>query len=698
MALSTAAFATTATSTKAVDATSSATAGATPVAPKPAAPAPKPATPKPATPAMAAPKPAAPTPVKQAPAAALSTYVDGVYVAFGNAYSKGTEGAKVTIKDGKVADVELMRTSPALIDRDARFNYFSLWNAYEPIKESMLGKTREEVKEVDAISGATRTVDGWKLAVDRAFTRALRVKPDDAVYFEGEHMGVDPEKKAMVFAKYDKSKLLGVKVYLMTKSGSAIEDFSTLTPEQAQAAYALASELSYNTFNMKPIKGLEKETKAVVNALIDAEKNAKIVNGNKFIDGFYSAYGIARDKGVERADVVIRNDKLVNVKLFRLGNNLLDRGNTAYPQVVEAYAPMAARFLANGSYFENLDHKVDAISGATESSHNWNLAIERTFEKAALAKSGRLHFDGISAGVDTQQKVLLLVDIKDDIVLSVSSYLFNAEKRLISPKDYTPEQRFIVEKLNTDLLIHATKIKDVEGYEPIIAAAREAFVEAIQNASKKQNNYKDGTFTAYGDANDKGNNRVIVTLRNGKIVDIDLARVGVNYEDRGETAYPDVVKAIPLVKPAFIAAATKEKAMEVDAISGATSSHDAWKLGIERAFQKAEIIESNKAAYFNGVHGGVSKDKSVYVNVTVENNIPTKVMVYFLNENGRIKAADTLTEDEKAVKSEFEVPAPTGKIHKYAYRPTPMTKNDEIKALSSKVIEAMAAALESAGK
>src|SRR5690606_14421116 len=105
-------------------------------------------------------------------------------------------------------------------DRDVRNNYGGLWSAYEPMKNSLIGKAREEAAEVDAVSGATRSSEGWKLAVDRAFVRALTVKPEGQVYFEGEHMGVDPLGQYMVFARYDQTRLLGVKVYPLSKSGS----------------------------------------------------------------------------------------------------------------------------------------------------------------------------------------------------------------------------------------------------------------------------------------------------------------------------------------------------------------------------------------------------------------------------------------------------------------------------------------------
>ncbi len=674
--------------------TAAAVSGATEVT-TPTKPAPvKPATPttKPAAPAA---KPVAPKPVVKPTPAVKSEYKDGVYVAYGNAYSKGTEGARVTIKGGKITDVELLRTSPKLIDRDARNNYKGLWFAYEAMKKRFIGKTRAEAAKADVVSGATRSCEGWKMSVDRAFERALKAKTD-AVYFAGEHMGIDSLGKYMVFAKYDKTRLLGVKVYPLDAKGNALEA-AAMSPEQLKAAYTMTSELSYNGFDLKPVKGYEKDTTAVLNALWDAEQNAKITNSVQYIDGFYSAYGAARDKGVERADIYIRNGKLVDVKLYRLGSNLMDRGNTAYAAVVAANAPMIAKLLENGSYIKNYDDKVDSIAGATESSHSWNLAVERAFEKALKVKAEGKYFEGTFAGADNLSNVLVLVDISAGKVNKVTAFLFGSDKKLMKEETLTAGQKELVAKLNAGLAKDGTAMVDITGDEVLSKAAKAAFEDAMLNASKVQGKYKDGVFTSYGHTYDKGSNRADVTLRNGKIVDLKLSRVGQNLVDRGETAYAEVVKNLPGFISKFWAAATKENVQKIDVVSGATASGDGFKFAIDSAYKKAEIVEGYKAAYLNGEHPGTDSSKSVYIIATVEQNVPVKFQVFYLNELGKVKAEDTLSAEEKAVKAEIEAPS-TEVLHKYGYKPAVFGANDAEKALSAKVVEAINSALENAGR
>lgn len=634
---------------------------------------------------------AKPVTVKQA------VYQDGVYVAYGNAYSKGTEGAKVTIKDGKIADIELMRTSPKIIDKNARDNYSGVWAAYGLMKERLLGKTRDGAAAVDAVSGATRSSNGWKLSVDRAFERSLEVKPANATYFPGDHMGVDPEGKYAVFASYDANKLTAVKLYPLTAAGDFVDE-KAYTPEQSAAIAAITPVLLANGSSAQPVAGYEAASKAAIKAFWDAEQNATINNTSAYIDGFYSSYGTARSVGVERADVIIRNGKLVDVKLYRLGTNLIDRGATAYAEVVKANAPMTAKLLANGSYIDNYNEKVDGISGATESSHGWNQAVERAFEKALKVPTEGQYFDGRFAGVDNASKVFLLVDIAADELTGVKLSFFGTDGKLIADDKLTAEQKTLVNQLTAAMLDKGVDMDYVNGQETLSAAAKAALIDALANASKVQGAYKDGTYTAYGDAYDKGTNKAEVTLRNGKIVNVALTRVGMNMVDLGKSAYAEVQKAIPQLTSSFIAAGTREGVQEVDAISGATSSSKGFKTAVDRAYGKAEVAEADKAAYFDGIFIAASTDKSVNVMVYVKNGVPVNMVLYFLDFAGKVKGLNQLTDAEKAVKAEIETTSSGAGLHKYGYRPAAFGANDDEKAVSAKVVEAIKAALETAGK
>ncbi|MNN11136.1 Electron transport complex subunit RsxG [compost metagenome] len=358
---------------------------------------------------------------------------------------------------------------------------------------------------------------------------------------------------------------------------------------------------------------------------------------------------------------------------------------------------MVAKLLANGGPIVEFNEETDAISGATESSHSWNLAVERAMEKALKTEPTGKYFDGIVAGVDNKSQVLLLLNIENDKVGEITLHLFDKDGKLIKADNLNNEQKAVAALLTEGLSEKGLAMEDIAGQEILSAAAKAAYKDALQNASKEQGNYKDGTFTAYGDAYDKGSNRADVTLRNGNIVGINLFRVGVDFQDRGASAYSEVVKAIPILQKNFMYAGTRDKASEVDAVSGATSSSVAFNAAVDRAYKKAEISEAYKTAYLNGIFAGVNADKSVYVMVTIEQNIPVKMAVYYLDSKGKIKADDALTADELAVKKEIET-APEKGLHKYGYRPAAFGDTEDVKAVSAKVVDAIKVALEAAGR
>ncbi|MNE41735.1 FMN-binding domain protein [compost metagenome] len=168
--------------------------------------------------------------------------------------------------------------------------------------------------------------------------------------------------------------------------------------------------------------------------------------------------------------------------------------------------------------------------------------------------------------------------------------------------------------------------------------------------------------------------------------------------DLGKAAYAEVQKAIPQLTASFLAAGTREGVQEVDAVSGATSSSNALKAAVDRAYGKAEVEEAHKAAYFNGIFIGASTDKSVNVMVTVKNNVPVAMLVYYLDVNGKVKTPEYLTAAQLAVKSEIESTSTGNSLHKYGYKAAAFGANDAEKAVSAKAVEAIKAALETAGK
>lgn len=103
---------------------------------------------------------------------------DGTYEATADAWDYGQESATVTIKDGKITDIDLKR----LTKDGAEVNYDE-WTGTEvdgktrpnlkQFKEDMANKMIEaQTYDVDAIATATVSTGNWKVAVQRALDKA----------------------------------------------------------------------------------------------------------------------------------------------------------------------------------------------------------------------------------------------------------------------------------------------------------------------------------------------------------------------------------------------------------------------------------------------------------------------------------------------------------------------------------------------
>jgi hypothetical protein len=137
-----------------------------------------------------------------------------------------------------------------------------------------------------------------------------------------------------------------------------------------------------------------------------------------------------------------------------------------------------------GFYFETV--KVNTVSGATNSTNSWNLAMKRAFSKAAKVQPKNKYFNGSFAGVDSNTRVLVCADIQSYKVIKVTTYLFGPNDKILGDYQLTPTQKDIIAKLNDDLLKNNIKAScSIKGAESIWSAAKAAFSSMLTNASRK---------------------------------------------------------------------------------------------------------------------------------------------------------------------------------------------------------------------
>jgi uncharacterized protein with FMN-binding domain len=118
------------------------------------------------------------------------------------------------------------------------------------------------------------------------------------------------------------------------------------------------------------------------------------------------------------------------------------------------------------------------------------------------------------------------------------------------------------------------------GYYTTEAQANASLVHPTHQAqqtqvaqSQSQGKYKDGTFTGIG-SNRRGSIQVAVTIKNDKITDVTISDFAMHYSEDDVVGLPDEV--------------LQKQSAEVDNVSGATYSTQAFKDGIQDALSQAQ--------------------------------------------------------------------------------------------------------------
>ncbi|MBT9151807.1 MAG: Electron transport complex subunit RsxG [Firmicutes bacterium] len=115
--------------------------------------------------------------------------------------------------------------------------------------------------------------------------------------------------------------------------------------------------------------------------------------------------------------------------------------------------------------------------------------------------------------------------------------------------------------------------------------------------------YRDGTFTAFSDANDRGYMEVEITIKNDKIT---AAHVH-GYDGLG-LEKPETYRHQPFLTakaelPKRIVAANS---WDIDLVSGATTSSNQVRMATLRALQKARVTPTTTAQFFDGTYMAIS--------------------------------------------------------------------------------------------
>lgn len=140
--------------------------------------------------------------------------------------------------------------------------------------------------------------------------------------------------------------------------------------------------------------------------------------------------------------------------------------------------------------------------------------------------------------------------------------------------------------------------------------------------------YKDGTYTAYSDATDRGYVKAEVTIAKDKITGVKLSGTdNLGLEKTAAYAWADYHTMKTELPKRFV----EKNSWDVDVWAKATGSSNQAKQAVLRAMQKARVNPTTTAKYFDGVYMAISDktDKGwTIVWVTIGNDKITGVNLH----------------------------------------------------------------------
>ncbi|KAF0193621.1 MAG: FMN-binding domain-containing protein [Bacillota bacterium] len=159
----------------------------------------------------------------------------------------------------------------------------------------------------------------------------------------------------------------------------------------------------------------------------------------------------------------------------------------------------------------------------------------------------------------------------------------------------------------------------------IIALVAVMSLSLLAGCSAAKPVYKDGTYTAYSDANDKGDYSAVVTIKGDKITDVKVqGYTGLGQAKEASYVWAEYHQAVTDLPKRFV----EKNTWDVDAVAKATATSNGAKQAVLRAMQKALVTPTTSAKYFDGTYMAMSEttDKGwTVVWVTISGDKITKV-------------------------------------------------------------------------
>ena len=479
-----------------------------------------------------------------------------VFTGTGEGYNDDIE-VEITVEDGEITSIEVLSHEETEDIAEP---------AFEDLEQAVIDT---QSTDVDAISGATGSSEGYLAAVDEALEAA---ETDEEVEDEPEE---EAETEAFTGTGEGYSGEIEVEITFLDYEITSIEVLSHEDSDDiAEPAFSDLEEaiIESQSKDVDTISGATGSSRGYLEAVREAIEKAgleeKFISAPEVEDEFVLYDGKYRGSGEGyRGDVEVEikvEDKTITAIEVLSHNDSEDIAEPAFEDLEQAV-------------IDTQSTDVDTISGATGSSEGYLEAVKDAVEKAGqYPDAADLYledglFSGTGEGYSGDIEVELTVEegeIKGVEVLS------HEDSEDIAEPAFEDLEQAIIEDQSTDVDAVSGATGSSRGYlEAVDEALSRSLVEIPEE--EPEVSLDDGTFTGVGEGY-SDDIEIELVITEGKISSIEV----LNHEDSpdiAEPAFEDLTENI-----------IRHQSAHVDVISGATGSSQGFLAAVVDAIEKAE--------------------------------------------------------------------------------------------------------------
>ncbi len=533
-------------------------------------------------------------------------YEDGVYTAIAEGYQSDIE-IELVIEEGEIEEISVISHDETSEIADP---------AFDDLEEKVIDA---QSAEVDTISGATGTSEGYLDAVSAILTDART----DVVPEEPEPEEVELQDGEFTGTGEGYNDDIEVEVRIQGGEITAVEVLRhEETEDIAEPAFADLEEMVIEAqdTDVDTISGATGSSEGYLEAVDAALSGAEDIDEPEpeepeavFSEGTYTGIADGYNDEIE-VEVTVDQEEIVDIEVV------------AHEETEDIAEPAFEDLISD--VLEAQDTEVDTVTGATGSSEGFLEAVGAALDDARVDEPEPVEdvpeiaeprfemadgtYQGVAAGYQDDVEVEIVVD--NGIIVGIEVIKHGDTPDIAEPAFEEMQERVVAaqDTESVDTVTEATKSSEgfLRAVNVAMTAAHEAYEEPEEPEPEVE--LEDGEFTGTGEGyND--DIEVEVRIEGGEITAVEVLRHE-ETEDIAEPAFADLEEMV-----------IEAQDTDVDTISGATGSSEGYLEAVDAALSGAEDIdepepEEPEAVFSEGTYTGIADgyNDEIEVEVTVD--------------------------------------------------------------------------------